>query len=400
MGTIIKLPNGKFRMVKQVGNLSNGNPKRISVTGTSETNCIRLLKKREAEISRNKKFESIRKDTVTVLCKKHLEEHLSEQDRLKPKSADRRESTINNQIMPYPLGRMQVASVDPSDIRNHIETLIREGKISVSSIEKALDVINSAYKWGCDQEYITNNPCKPVLDSLKNRLKNLSVKKSSDGIVMVLSDDQINKLIKSVDELIETSNKTYEKVSALTILLLLYTGMRAGELCALRWKDWSETTKTINIIKTRNVAINRKSKGRGDTYIPNENEVKNYHARTIKLCDEANEIMKIIKETTSLTGEDDYILLNRRNRPTNPSNFGKYINKMYEKLGLPDEVSGAHILRRTCATVMHNNGCRLEDIAAYLGDTPETIRKHYISTTKRVVADGKILNVVELPKKK
>ena len=58
------------------------------------------------------------------------------------------------------------------------------------------------------------------------------------------------------------------------------------------------------------------------------------------------------------------------------------------------------ILRRTLATKMHNSGCRLEDIAAYLGDTAETVLKHYISLTKKVVVEGQILNVVELPKNK
>ena len=60
-------------------------------------------------------------------------------------------------------------------------------------------------------------------------------------------------------------------------------------------------------------------------------------------------------------------------------------------------MSGAHILRRTCATQMHNDGCRVEDIAAYLGDAPETILKHYISVTKKIVSDGKVLNVVQVP---
>ena len=49
---------------------------------------------------------------------------------------------------------------------------------------------------------------------------------------------------------------------------------------------------------------------------------------------------------------------------------------------------------------MHNDGCRLEEIAAYLGDTPETVLKHYISLTKKVVVEGQTLNVVPLPQNK
>ena len=36
----------------------------------------------------------------------------------------------------------------------------------------------------------------------------------------------------------------------------------------------------------------------------------------------------------------------------------------------------------------------VEDIAAYIGDEPSTVLKHYISLTQRVVAGDKILNIV------
>lgn len=92
--------------------------------------------------------------------------------------------------------------------------------------------------------------------------------------------------------------------------------------------------------------------------------------------------------------------MNKWNRPSNPSNYDRNIREFYKEVGLPADISGAHILRRTLATKMHNDGCGLEDIAAYLGDTPETVLKHYISLAKKVVMEGKTLNVVALPQNK
>ena len=398
-GSFEKLENGKIRMRKQVGTLNNGRPKIFTVTGTSETDCIRKMRDKENSNNRYVDSSSIKFFTLTDLCIKHLEEHLDEKERLKPKAADRRESTIRNQIKPYSIGRMQVTAVDSSDVRNHIELLIKEGKLSVSSIIKTLDVINAAYKWAQNQNYIGYNPCNPVLESLKKRLKKLDEKKSSEGYVVILSELQIDQLRTNVFDMLQ-KEETHRCNWGLSILLLLYTGMRIGELCALRWSDWSRKANTLNILKTRNIAKNRNSKGKGDTYIPNENEVKNLHSRTIKLSDEAIEILGLMYELSPKKSTDDYILFNEQLKPTNPSNYGTNINKLYRKLGLPNDVTGAHILRRTCATIMHNEGCRIEEIAAYLGDTPETILKHYISLTKRIVADGEILNVVELPKKR
>ena len=396
-GTFIHLPSGKVRMRKQVGVLYNGTQRIITVTGTSETDCLRKMKaKIENDNASPMSNENIKRLTLTELCMNHFKQHLSEKGRLKPKAADRRESTIRNQIEKYSVGHMQAVNVTSQDIENHIEMLIRDSGLSVSSIKKTLDVINSAYKWAVSKGFISNNPCVSVLDTIKARLSNLEKRNSSDGVVVVLSDEQIKMINNHVEGLVNSS--THTRLLGLSVSLLIETGMRSGELCALRWKDWDEDTHTISIDKTRNVAKDRSASV--SSYKTNENEVKNYHARTIDLSDRAQAILSQMKRITFKNGDDDYILVNRSNNPTNPSNFGRNINEFYEQVGLPKDITGAHILRRTCATNMHYEGCLLEDIAAYLGDTPETIVKHYISLTKKVVSNGKVKNVVQLPQRK
>lgn len=66
---------------------------------------------------------------------------------MKPKSIDRRECTIEKHIALYPLGRIQLQAVKVSDIDSHMSTLMQEGKLSVSSMEKVIDVLNAAYNW-------------------------------------------------------------------------------------------------------------------------------------------------------------------------------------------------------------------------------------------------------------
>lgn len=396
-GSFIHLPSGKVRMRKQHGVLSNGKQRIITVTGTSETDCIRKMKaKIENDAGVAMSDENVKRLTLTDLCTNHFKQHLSEKNRLKPKAADRRESTIRNQIAKYPIGHMQAVNITSLDIENHIEMLIRDSGLSVSSIKKTLDVINSAYKWAVAKGVIANNPCVPVLESIKTRLSNLEKRNSSDGVVNVLSDDQIRLINNQVNRLVNSAIHT--RLLGLSVSLLIETGMRSGELCALRWKDWDADTHTLSIDKTRNVAKDRSVSV--SSYKTNENEVKNYHARTIDLSDKAQSILTEMKRITVKDDDDDYILVNRSNNPTNPSNFGRNINVFYEQVGLPEEITGAHILRRTCATNMHYDGCLLEDIAAYLGDTPETIVRHYISLTKKVVSNGRVKNVVQLPQRK
>ena len=139
-GSFKQKPDGSFTHRKSCGYKADGNRKILTVTAQTKAACIREMRRKEADWNAKKALRSVQKnDTVTDLCNKHLDYQISNAD-LKPKSIDRRESTINNQLANYPLGRLQVNSVSSMDIEQHIQLLIREGKISASSIIKVVDI--------------------------------------------------------------------------------------------------------------------------------------------------------------------------------------------------------------------------------------------------------------------
>ncbi len=395
-GSFKELENHRIQMRKQVGVLENGRPRILTVTGSSQTECIKLMKKREEKIAQ-RKFDSskYRKISLSELCYRHFEADKSKPDLLRPKSLDRRECTIRNQIEKHNIGKKCASIITPKNIEDHIGMLINETSLSVSSVEKTLNVINAAYKWAINQGYTSYNPCSPMMDNLKARLENKNKKDNINGVIRILGEEEVKTLKNAVYRLKEGKLNRY--LFGLGILILLETGIRVGELCALRWEDWDPKCKTLSITKTRFIAKNKLVIEEG--YTPGENGVKNKKGRVIVLNDRANELFREIYQITPCNTEKDYVILNNRNKPTNPSNFDDRLNKIYRCAGLPADISGAHILRRTHATALHDEGCRIEDIAVYLGDIPETIQEHYISTTKRIIADGKVKNVVAIPKK-
>lgn len=397
-GHIKKLENGKgYSLRRYVGVKPDGKPKIITVNAQTVSECKRKMEKRVAEWDATKVSpESVSTGTVTMLCKAHFDAHMSQTGRLKPKAADRRESTINNQIAPYSLGDMQVQAVKPQDIRNHIEHLIQNTPLSVSSIEKTLNVINAAYKWAIVEEYLTKNPCTPVLDDLKNRLLKMEEKRACEADVFVMSDEEVIAFERAARTL-NDNNGMYKYRSGLGALLLLHTGMRGGELCALRWSDFVGERSLI-IDSTRFVAKNRT--GEGILYTPDEGVVKNAHARTIELNDDALSVLKEMYELADSPSGDEYILLNDVNKPTNPSNLGNCVNRIYRVAGFGSSISGLHVLRRTCATRMYNAGIDIKAIAAYLGDTEATVSQYYIAVRKKVWIGNEILNVIPYPKRK
>lgn len=387
--------DGRYSLRKQVGKLPNGRPKILTVSANSKSACIALMKEKEDDWNKHNPGAYVY-DNITVreLCERHLREHMIQEGRLKPKSVDRREGTINNQIKNYKIGRLQITAVTPNDVKYHIEGLFSEGKISVSSVKKAFDVINSAYNWAVSQGGISYNPCLPVKDELLNRFKTLEAKHSVDKTIVVLSDDEKKRFIEAA--LSKTSIGTYRFPIGRYALILLYTGMRCGELCALRWSDYDRELRTLTISKTRFYTKNREQeKG----YTVNEGIAKTANVRVIEINDEAVNILEEIYNSSSHTKPDDYVMLNRKHKPTNPSNMGACVGTIFKYAGL-DDISGLHVFRRTFATEKYEETKDIKAVAAYIGDLDSTVSKYYIATTKKIISGGKTINIVPLPKNK
>ena len=96
-GHFTELPDGRCRLTWMQGYNADGRPHRLTVTGKSKSECIKLKKAREDSLpkSGSTAFEKV---TFLKLCELHLAEDLSHKDKLKPTAADRRDVTINNQI--------------------------------------------------------------------------------------------------------------------------------------------------------------------------------------------------------------------------------------------------------------------------------------------------------------
>lgn len=343
-GSFTTNPDGTVTHRKSVGYKANGNRKILTVTASTKSACIKEMKKKEAEWNRIKNSENIGKgNTVNDLCEMHLKYQV-EQGELKHKSIDRRECTIEKHIAEYPLGRMQLASVKVMDIDHHVSGLINEKRLSASSIEKVIDVLNAAYNWAIVRGELEFNPVAPIKPTLVKRLQKMRQKSANEADVSVLSVEEERIF---VNEALLKNPKTGEYVYAagLYSLLLLYTGMRCGEMLALRWKDIDFDNKILTIEKSRSVAKNRNKASEDDKkYVVVEGTTKNEKARKIKLTPEA-----------------------------------------------------VHIFRRTFATRMYEKGVRVKEIAAYIGDLESTTERYYIAVRKKVKADGVVQQIVQLP---
>lgn len=408
-GHFKKNEKGVWEGRKMVGRTPKGNPKIVVATGRTQKECENKLKFKEEEWKRSMLDGArIKKMTVAELCMKHFcHDNNSKGSRLKKStSKDRRETTIRNQIDGSSLGMLQVGSVTPENIWEFINDLFEKksnikGKenelLSVSTIKKAYDVVNAAYNWAVRMGYLKENPCdkygKEIIGDLKARedIKDANVLK-----IKVFSETQWSDFEKTC-QIRNKNNGELKYPNGKYAIFLKETGMRIGELCALRFHDIEvENGITMVLIEsTRNVSRNRNKSGIGDIeYQAYEDMTKNAKARRIALSVKAAESWEEIKLLRPNAGDDDYVVVNRRGNPTTPDKLLKCFNTIYKAAGLKD-ITGAHILRRMYATEKYREGKSIDAIAAYIGDTPETVRKHYVSTQETLDAGAKgVINYI------
>ena len=386
-------PDGTVTYRKGVGFKDDGKRKTLTVTAKNRAICMRLMKEKEDSWLEEKARTVITDmDSVEELCTRHLVFQMKGGE-LKPKSADRREGTIKNQIAKYPLGHMQIQVVTPTDIEEHINALIKRD-LSVSSIEKALDVINAAYEWGVTRGDIKTNPARTIKRNIKKRLSKLEAKNASDADVIVLSEDE--ELAFQDECLKQWPGGRYKYAGGLIGRLLLHTGMRVGEVISLKWSDYDKQGGLLTINKSTSMIINRDKKANEKNYKAEVGTTKNQKARVIQLGSEARKDLMLIFEARP-GSSDDLICRSRNDRPYTATMLEHCMSTIYRNLKFGPEVNGLHVLRRTFATRMYDNGAGVKEIAAYIGDLESTTMQYYIAARKKMKVGSTTKQYVPIP---
>lgn len=154
-----------------------------------------------------------------------------------------------------------------------------------------------------------------------------------------------------------TSNLSYKNLG---ILISLISGLRIGEICGLKWEDIDINKGVLKVNKTVYRIYNTDNPGKKSEVVVSTPKTK-YSFRSIPIPDE---IIKIIKEMSSSSGIDNFLLTNSR-FPIEPRSFRNYYKKLLDKLNLPR--LKYHALRHSFATRCIEGKCDYKTVSVILG---------------------------------
>lgn len=301
----------------------------------------------------------------------------------------RNEQTINYHIKDSSLYNAQMVNVDFELCQSLINKLSE--KYSRSTISKVYVILNMCFNHALAKGHIGENPMikvkMPKESSLVTKKKEAKWLSSSDVEKIVLEAERVN------TREFRIKGKVGERVygvNAYYVILIIYTGLRIGELMALTWNDIDLKNKTLSVNKSR-----AKGKIDGKTILYIKDPKSESGIRIIPLSDRAIYALNQIKEysnSLNLNEDNDLVVANTNSE----SNITRTVKRMLFRAGCETESCGLHALRHTFGSLLLEKGVDLKTISYLLGHSDITVTANiYVHVSReKAINSIEVLNKV------
>jgi len=236
---------------------------------------------------------------------------------------------INNHIKKF-LGSYSLVLLKPANIQEFVSQLVDSTAICARTIGLIVGMIGNALSYAEDYELIIKNPCRRI------RLP----KVEASEVAIFNNDEQT---------LIERAVLASQDKRAYAILLALYTGLRIGEVCALRWENVDFANYCIYIKKSINRIAQNKDCKTKTIWAECEPKTKKSN-RTIQLPKFILKILQQLKATSS----SPYVFSMKNGSFVQPRTMQAIHKRVLKKAGV--DYKNFHVLRHTFATRAGANG--------------------------------------------
>lgn len=207
--------------------------------------------------------------------------------------------------------------------------------------------------------------------------------------------------LKELNEFLKTAKKDDDKQVHTIFMTLAYTGMRVGELCALKWKDIDFKNKEISIYKTYYNPTNKTDKYTLLTPKTTTSKRKIFiDDMLIKELKKHKKYQDELKLKIPSWHKEDFIFTKVLNYPGYPEVIKQIELKMKQiiKNAKLEKSITPHGLRHTHASLLAQAGVSLEEIMERLGHKDDSItRDIYLHVTQdmKKEASSKFMNLMK-----
>ncbi len=336
----------------------------------------------KTEVEAQRKLIAMRRDAIRglggnkkVLFNDYFERWLFQYKKnvIRPTSLDKYEETYTAFIAPYFKGR-QLCSITAAEIQMLLDESVEE--TSYSRAEKIISLMKMCFQHACTMGDV---------QSAKNPMLYVKLPDETSyrdrRVIVVLNNEQVKQLEIGAYKRSASSGNLVYKYGPL-LVFLANTGIRRGELLALRWTDVDFEKRILHIRKSlvRVRAFyedNFKHKYKY-MYVEQAPKTKN-SIRDVPLNQKAIDALRIYKENCAQTNSlHTHIARTKEGLPLKPPTFDHAIKKVFESSGLKVERFSLHCFRHTFATRLIKAHVDIQQVSLWMGhSSPRTTMEVY-----------------------
>lgn len=263
---------------------------------------------------------------------------------------------LETHILPS-FAQKEIESINKKDIQNFIINLKTSGnkrtgkELANNSILQIVSVLKRIFDYAINEEVIMQNP-----------IHNLKLK---------YNQKQVEAFTEIEQKKIETYIMKANNIRLYGVIIALYTGVRIGELLALKWEDVNFVENTLLINKT--LSPIKISDETGFISTPKTSSA-------IRLIHYPKQLNFIFKKLKAFNGK--YVISSYKKGIVTISNYQKTFSKLLQKINI--EHKGFHSLRHTFATRAIELGTDIKTLSEILGHSNPTITlNRYIHSSEK-----------------
>ncbi|WP_405168547.1 tyrosine-type recombinase/integrase [Paenibacillus sp. FSL H3-0286] len=243
---------------------------------------------------------------------------------------------IRNHIIPA-LGHIPLQKLTYEDIEYLIQEMQKKvlpngNSLADGTIRKVFNLVQTSLRAAVKRELIMRNP----IDKLDKGSKPKASKPKYD----YWSVEEVNSFLNNLKHRLK-----------ILFILAIYTGMRRGEILALKWKDINFKTRQIRIAKAKTDA--------GERSIT----ISKYVIKA--LTDHFKQVLEEKNKYNENYIDNDYVICDEFGKQISTSNFHKFWTRKLEATGV--RKIRFHDLRHTCASLMFSAGVHPKVVQEMLG---------------------------------
>lgn len=266
------------------------------------------------------------------------------------------EGQLRNHIIPS-FGNKPINKIDNEALLKFSRTLLTVKKLSEKTVSDIISRMRAIRNFAILHGY----EVKYAADCLKIPQKK--------GKIRVLSLEEENKLLSYLKKNLD--------LTSLGIILSLFMGIRLGELCAIKWSDFSFAEKVLKVSKTMQRLPNPDKEASKKTLIEIGEPKSQNSIRTIPIPEKILSYLQIAHK------ENSYLLSGQKYYFIEPRTMENRFKSILKKCGI--ENVNFHALRHTFATRCIEVGFDVKTLSEILGHASVNITlNRYVHPTMKI----------------